>query len=183
MQLYCCACASEVSGRLTDGVEIYPHREDLASLPFWRCDACGNYVGCHHKTKDRTQPLGCIPTPELLDARKKLHQLIDPIWRSGRMGRRQLYKAISKDLGWEFHAAELRTMVDARLVHVAATKYAAHDRSGPAYAPSERQRSAAQPGPVVITRRQRPAAAGNTQPELAPNSPEARHMRAIALET
>ena len=177
MQIYCCGCAAEVNARLTDGDEIYPHRQDLASLPFWKCDACGNYVGCHHKTKDRTKPLGCIPTPQLLDARKKLHQLIDPIWRSGRMGRKQLYKAISKDIGWEYHAAELRTMVDARLVHVAATKYAAHDRSGPAYAPSTRQRAAVQPGPVTIIRPQHPTA---TRPEAPLSGPEARHMRSIA---
>lgn len=60
--IFCCCCENDVHARLTDGREIYPHRHDLYSLPFWRCDGCGNHVGCHHKTKDRTRPLGVIPT-------------------------------------------------------------------------------------------------------------------------
>jgi hypothetical protein len=113
-----------VDARLTDGREIYPHRADLRGLPFWRCDACKNFVGCHHKTKNRTEPLGCIPTAELKEARKKLHALIDPIWQSGKMGRRELYAAMSRDLGWEYHTAKTRTMDEARAAYRAARKYA-----------------------------------------------------------
>ena len=123
-RIHCCACTREVDARLTDGREIYPHRPDLRSLPFWRCDACGNFVGCHHKTKNRTEPLGCIPTAELKEARKKLHALIDPIWQSGKMGRRELYAAMSRDLGWEYHTAKTRTMDEARAAYHAARKYA-----------------------------------------------------------
>lgn len=114
VRIYCCGCADEVNARLTDGMEIYPHRPDLNKLPFWKCDACGNYVGCHHKTKNKTAPLGCIPTPELKDARKHLHALIDPIWQSGKMGRRELYEAISKEVGWNYHTAKTRTIEEAR---------------------------------------------------------------------
>lgn len=119
-RLYCCACAAEVDARLTDGIEIYPHRPDLAELPFWRCDACGNFVGCHHKTKARTTPLGCIPTPELKRARKHIHALIDPVWKSGRIGRREIYAAISAAVGWEYHTAKIRTIDEARAVYRAA---------------------------------------------------------------
>lgn len=122
--LYCCGCEKDVEPRLTSGKEIYPHRSDLHLLPFWRCDACGNFVGCHHKTKNRTAPLGCIPTPELKDARKKLHALIDPIWKSGRMSRRELYAAISKEVGWDYHTAKTRTIEEARAAYRAALKYA-----------------------------------------------------------
>jgi hypothetical protein len=115
--IYCCACAGDVAARLTDGGEIYPHRPDLKSLPFWRCDACRNFVGCHHKTKNRTEPLGCIPTAELKEARKKLHALIDPIWQSGKMGRRQVYAAISRELGWDYHTAKTRTIEEARAAY------------------------------------------------------------------
>jgi hypothetical protein len=96
----------------------------LHSLPFWRCDACLNFVGCHHKTKNRTEPLGCIPTAELKDARKMLHALIDPIWQSGKIGRRELYAAIGRDLGREYHTAETRTLEEAREAYRAARKYA-----------------------------------------------------------
>ena len=47
-----------------------------------------------------------------------------------------------------------------------------------AYAPSQREREAAKPGPVVIAYSRRPAEA----PELPLSGPEARHMREIAKE-
>jgi len=104
------------------GSEIYPHRADLRSLPFWKCATCGNFVGCHHKTKKRTEPLGCIPTQELKEARKKLHALIDPIWQSGKMNRGELYKAISRNIGWNYHTAKTRTIEEARAAYRAASK-------------------------------------------------------------
>ena len=84
MNIRCCGCQKKVEARLTDGSEIYPHRKDLYSLPFWKCDVCGNFVGCHHKTKNRTRPLGCIPTPEIKNARKHIHAILDPLWQSGK---------------------------------------------------------------------------------------------------
>jgi len=77
--IYCCGCLIKVNARLTDGSEIYPHRKDLSSLPFWVCDKCGNYVGCHHKTSNRTAPLGCIPTSEIRAARNRIHKMLDPM--------------------------------------------------------------------------------------------------------
>ena len=116
-EVYCCGCGKNVRARLTDGREIYPHRHDLGNLPFWKCDTCGNYVGCHHKTKDRTAPLGCIPTPTLKEARKHIHDLIDPIWQSGKMGRTELYRMLSDRLGWKYHTADIRSVEEAREVY------------------------------------------------------------------
>lgn len=117
MKLYCCGCQKDVSARLTDGGEIYPHRPDLSALPFWRCDACRNYVGCHHKTGNPANPLGCIPTPELKRARNHIHAILDPIWQSGKMARTTLYAAISKRTGWKYHTAKIRTIEEARTVY------------------------------------------------------------------
>lgn len=114
MELWCCSCAEYVEARLTNGAEVYPHRGDLSDLPFWRCDKCGNWVGCHHKTKNRTKPLGNIPSPELKKARGHIHALIDPLWKSRRIGRRELYQAMSDKLGWNYHTASLRTIDEAR---------------------------------------------------------------------
>lgn len=122
--IYCCGCQSHVEARLTDGGEIYPHREDLQSLPFWKCDACGNHVGCHHKTSNPTAPLGYIPTPELRDARKHLHALIDPLWKSGRVRRKAIYEAISRDVGWKYHTAKTKSVDEARAAYRAALKFA-----------------------------------------------------------
>lgn len=116
-QIYCCGCGSVVGARLTDGREIYPGRRNLRKLPFWRCDCCGNFVGCHWKTKDRTMPLGSIPTPELRNARKHLHLLIDPLWQSGRLSRADVYARLSDALGRPYHTGEINSVDDARQLY------------------------------------------------------------------
>lgn len=116
--VYCCGCQAEVPARLTDGSEIYPHRADLASLPFWRCDTRHNFVGCHHKTEDRTRPLGCIPTPEIKRARSQIHRILDPIWKRGKMNRGAIYDRIARELGkTEYHTADIRSIDEARIVY------------------------------------------------------------------
>lgn len=116
-EIHCCGCDAKVQARLTDGTEIYPHRRDLASLPFWKCDACGNYVGCHHKTQNRTSPLGCIPTPEIKNARQHIHRILDPIWKSGRLSRNEVYGRIAEATGRKsYHTANIRSVEEAREV-------------------------------------------------------------------
>jgi hypothetical protein len=121
LKIYCCYCEKEVETRLTDGGEIYPHREDLADLPFWKCN-CGNFVACHHKTKNRTKPLGCIPNAEIKKARMKIHDLLDPLWQSGAFGRNELYDQLSKVLGRKYHTAELRSLEECAAIAKALIK-------------------------------------------------------------
>lgn len=116
-QIHCCGCDEKVEARLTDGKEIYPHRSDLYSLPFWKCDTCGNYVGCHHKTIHRTNPLGHIPTPELRNARRHIHAILDPIWKNGFIKRNKLYAMISKECGWNFHTSMIRSVEECRKIY------------------------------------------------------------------
>ncbi|MGD1455280.1 zinc-finger-containing protein [Vibrio harveyi] len=115
--LWCCGCQTEVNARLTNGGEIYPRRIDLADLPFWICDTCKNFVGCHHKTNKPTTPLGIIATPEIKNARKHIHALMDPLWKSGKIKRGKLYAMLSKRIGKTYHTGEIRTLSDARLVY------------------------------------------------------------------
>ncbi len=116
--VWCCGCKMDVSPRLTDGREIYPHRDDLFSLPFWKCDGCGNHVGCHHKTKDPTKPLGNIPTKEIRNARQYIHKILDPIWKEKRMPRGKVYAIIARELGCEqYHTAEIKSVEEARKVY------------------------------------------------------------------
>ena len=115
--IWCCGCNGETEARLTTGVEIYPHRRDISDLPFWRCDKCGNFVGCHHKTDDKTRPLGCLPTPEIKAARQHIHRILDPIWKSGRMSRGKVYALLSQKMGREYHTAEIKTVEEAREVY------------------------------------------------------------------
>jgi hypothetical protein len=120
MKIHCCGCQAEVEARLTDGQEVYPHRPDLYDLPFWKCDACGNFVGCHHKTENRTNPLGCIPTPEIKNARQHIHRILDPLWQGkGNGARTSIYDEISAAIGWDYHTAKIRSVEEARAVYVA----------------------------------------------------------------
>ena len=117
MQIYCCKCKTKVEARLTDGKEVYPHRKDLYSIPFWKCDVCGNHVGCHHKTKDRIKPLGCIPTTEIRNARKHIHAILDPLWKSGKYKRGRIYSILTERLGFKYHTAEISSIKQARKVY------------------------------------------------------------------
>jgi hypothetical protein len=121
MKIYCCGCQKEVEARLTSGLEIYLHREDLHELPFWKCDTCKNFVGCHHKSSDPTRPLGCIPTPEIKNARQHIHKLIDPLWKSHKepfRARGWIYRWLAAKMGKEqYHTAEIRSVEEAREIY------------------------------------------------------------------
>lgn len=73
--------------QLVGGKAIYPHRPDLYGKRFWLCE-CGAYCGCHGAT-DR--PLGFPAGPDTRRARNAAHAAFDPLWQSGRMGRRDAY--------------------------------------------------------------------------------------------
>ena len=113
MNIYCCDCNCAVVAHLITGAEAYPHRADLKHLPFWQCKSCGNFVGCHHKTKSRTRPLGCIPTNEIKKRRQEIHKTLDPIWESGVISRCDLYAVISNKIGRKYHTADIRSVEEA----------------------------------------------------------------------
>jgi hypothetical protein len=117
MYIYCCECSCEVEARLTTGAETYPRRPDLAELPFWKCDACDNYVGCNHKTKDRKRPLGNIPSEAIRDARRRIHSILDPLCQPDNRRRRAVYARISAALGYPYHTAEIKTVEEARRIY------------------------------------------------------------------
>ena len=119
MKLYCCQCGKKVEARLTNGLEVYPHRIDLGDLPFWKCDTCGNHVGCHHKTNNPTRPLGNISTKEIRQARQHIHRILDPLWKQRRIKRKELYAMLSNMLGWEYHTAKIKSVEEAREVYKA----------------------------------------------------------------
>lgn len=103
-RIYCCGCWAHVEARKTTGREVYPHRDDLHGKVFYVCDTCSNYVGCH---KNTDKPLGVIPTPEIRAARQRVHNAIDPYWKSGRIKRGDLYHKIGCHIGNEYHTANI----------------------------------------------------------------------------
>lgn len=118
MEIWCCGCNRKVEARLTSGKEVYPHRQDLYQLPFWKCDQCLNYVGCHHKMESNpTLPLGNIPTKEIRNARRHIHKLIDPLWEGGKIKRAILYKRITDHVGWKYHTSKIKTLEEGRNIY------------------------------------------------------------------
>jgi hypothetical protein len=82
--------------------EIYG-RNYGKSYMIWLCRLCEAYVGCHKNTK---KPLGTMANASLRKMRIHIHSLIDPIWKSGIMSRKDLYKKLSDYMGKEFHVGE-----------------------------------------------------------------------------
>jgi hypothetical protein len=154
LDIWCCGCAAQVPARLTDGKEVYPHRRDLVAIPFWKCNTCSSHVGCHHRTVDRTRPLGCIPTPALRRARVYIHALLDPLWKSGLISRSAIYGMLSQRLGIEqFHTADIRTIEEARITYrflrdLAASLHAPGSAGGTQ--PSSSRPLAVQRGPTKV---------------------------------
>lgn len=70
----------------------------------WLCGgfpACDCYVSCHPGSCD---PLGLLAGPQLRQMRKRLHQLIDPLWQSEGISRTVVYQALSDVMGApDFH--------------------------------------------------------------------------------
>ena len=89
-----CDCGREC--RLVFGREIYPHRMDLFSRKFWKCDSCAAWVGCH---PGGTRPLGRPANAALRKQRQSVHAAFDPLWKSGTMTRTAAYSKLAEGLG------------------------------------------------------------------------------------
>ena len=87
---YCGKFSKKVTGK-----EIYPHRNDLFKLCFYSCATCDAYVGTH---KGTTKPLGRLANKELREAKSVAHRAFDPLWKLGRMKRKEAYKWLAETL-------------------------------------------------------------------------------------
>lgn len=116
-KIFCIECNKDVIARLTDGTELYPHQERLHHLKFWKCDTCKNSVGTHRKYSGQPKPLGCIPNNEIKNARMHIHNILDPLWKTGRISRKELYKIISEFLGYEYHTGDIKNIEEARKIY------------------------------------------------------------------
>ncbi len=113
MLIYCCYCLTYIDARLTTGDEIYPHKPNLKDMPFWVCTTCHNFIGCHHKTKTPTKPLGTIPTVEIRQLRLQAHEGINRLQRIRRTSTHKIYRMLSLCVGREFHCGHLSTIEEA----------------------------------------------------------------------
>ena len=122
MQVNCIECGNKSEIRLTNGLEVYPKRKDLSALPFWICDCCGNFVGCHHKTNTPTRPLGNIVNNEIKKWRVWIHNVLDPIWKSKKLSRKEVYQFMSNQIGKPYHTGEIENIQQAKRAYAIAKK-------------------------------------------------------------
>lgn len=94
MTLDCRYCGQPA--KLVTGDTVYPHRQDLMGLMFWRCAQCDAWVGVHNGTEI---PLGILARAELRKLKSQVHMAFDPLWRDGGMSRTAAYKWLCKGLG------------------------------------------------------------------------------------
>lgn len=77
------------------------------SYMIWLCRDCDAYVGCHKNTKT---PKGqFLAKKDLRQARKEAHSFIDPLWKSGKMSRKRVYRYLSEAYGRQVHVGETST--------------------------------------------------------------------------
>lgn len=50
--------------------------------------------------------------------------MLDPIWQSGKIKRKELYKEISEKIGWPYHTAKIRSVEEAREIYKIVRDYA-----------------------------------------------------------
>ncbi len=83
--------------------QVYGKRYGKSYMCYW-CKDCDYYVGCHENTR---RALGTMVGKELRQLRMKVHRKIDPLWQTGKINRKALYRKIANALGKNvYHTAE-----------------------------------------------------------------------------
>lgn len=106
-----CPYCGEPAKWLSNDV-IYGRRYGKSYM-VWVCFDCDAYVGCHKNTK---KPLGTMADKETREARRMAHDALDPIWRSGRCSRRNVYRILKLHFGKEIHIARCSALECERLI-------------------------------------------------------------------
>ena len=78
---------------LVDSAEVYRGK---SYGPIHLCRDCNAYVGCH---KGTFTALGRLANASLRRKKMDFHAALDPIWKSGKMGRNELYGWLAGRMG------------------------------------------------------------------------------------
>ena len=90
--VFCPYCGNLAS--LIDSSEIYQRSYGY----IWMCRPCDAYTGVH-QSSPRYAPLGTLAKKELRELRKQVHAKFDPLWKKGKMTRKQAYFWLAKEMG------------------------------------------------------------------------------------
>lgn len=110
----CDDCGAEAE--LVTGREIYPHRRDLWGGQYWACLPCRCWVGCHPGSDKRMGRVANAATRKLKVA---AHAAFDPMWKSGRITRKQAYAWLREQTGLSERDCHMGWMSDEDLKRVA----------------------------------------------------------------
>lgn len=117
-----CPCLSPVPCELVGAEDIYnwsPEAlKEFKLKKFWRCNACGRYVGCHPGT---TQALGYPADAETRKARSAAHVAFDVLWKHHLMTRAGAYKWLRERMGvnHDVHIGQLNETDALRVAQIA----------------------------------------------------------------
>jgi len=95
--MICPFCKKEA--KWCDNVERYGKRYGKSYMCYW-CEPCDAYVGCHNNTQ---KALGTMANQDLRSRRMLAHSVLDPLWKSGKYNRHQVYSILKKHFGYEVH--------------------------------------------------------------------------------
>ena len=96
----CPYCKKEAAW--VENKEIYGRNYGKSYMTYL-CKDCDAYVGCHNNTR---VPFGAMANKELREWRKKTHAVVDPLWKSGRMTRKEVYKRLQEVFGEVIHIGD-----------------------------------------------------------------------------
>lgn len=80
--------------KLMDSAAVYRGR---SYGMIWACLPCDAYVGCH-KNSPTNAPLGRLADKELRLAKQEAHAVFDPLWKVGRLNRKEAYGWLAQQL-------------------------------------------------------------------------------------
>lgn len=92
---YCKSPARLVTGDVVYSDVVF---SSVVDALFWQCAPCDAHVGTHRNSR-RCTPLGTLANKELRRWRMKVHALLDPLWKSGKMTRPDAYAWLAQRMG------------------------------------------------------------------------------------
>lgn len=104
MKVICDYCGKDAI--LVTGKDLYPHRPDLYGVRAWQCKPCKASVGCHKNSK-KNAPLGRLANSELKKLKMDAHAAFDPLWKSGKMRRKEAYALLANKLSIEINKCHI----------------------------------------------------------------------------
>lgn len=99
--------------RWCENKEIYGKNYGKSYMCYY-CKPCNAYVGCHRNTR---MALGTIANAELRGWRQKAHRIVDPLWKSGKMKRAEVYQMLSRHFGHEIHIGESNIQICKQIIN------------------------------------------------------------------